>query len=848
VFRVSLRNVMARKGRLLATALAVFLGVAFLAGALVLTDTIGRTFDDLFAQVNEGTDAQVRSAEVLETDFGDLRGRIDASLLELVRAQPEVADAALGIEGFAQVVAADGDPIGSPGAGPPTIGFNWVDVAALNPMRIVDGRPPGRGEVLIDRGAAKSGDLAVGDRVSVILQVGVREFTVSGIATFGTADNAGGATLTFFDEVTAAEVLGEPGKVNGIAVVAADGVSQDQVRDALADALAEVAGVEVITGEELTEETQDAIAEALAFFDTFLLIFAGVALFVGAFIIYNTFSIVVAQRTQELGLLRALGASRPQVLLSVQVEALVVGVVASVAGLAAGIGVATALKALLAAFGLDIPASGIVLQNRTIVAALVTGVVVTLVSAVAPAVRAGRVSPLAAMRQPTGTSKAQSRGRAVVGTLITAAGVGLIALGLFGDSGNAGVNVGLGGALVFLGVAALAPILARPVTGVLGLPIRRFAGVPGRLAVQNVRRNPKRTASSAAALMIGVGLVGFITVFAASATASIGKIIDDTFVGDFVVDSGSFGFGGLPPELADRLNELPEVEAASGLRFAFAEIDGNSRPLRGIDPATFGELVDIGVVAGSLADLGVDGLAVRDDVAADNGWTVGSAVPVRFVATGEQTLVVRAVFTEGQLVGSHVLGRPAFDANVPDQFDVQVYVLGADDVDTTRARAAVEAVADGYPNATVQDLTEFKDAQAGQINQLLGLVYVLLALSVVIAVIGIANTLVLSVVERTRELGLLRAVGMTRDQLRSAIRWEAVVIAVFGALLGMVIAVFFGWALVAALADDGFSELRIPLAQLLVIVVVAGLFGVLAAALPARRAARLDVLRAIGHE
>lgn len=851
MLRVSIKNLLAHKARLLSTALAVFLGVAFLAGALVLTDTIGRTFDDLFAQVNEGTDAFVRDSEVVETDFGDIRGRIDASLLDVVLAQPEVAAADGTTQGYAQLVDADGDVIGARGNGPPTIGLSWTSVEELNPMRIVEGRAPeAADEVLIDRGAAKAGDFVVGEPVTVLLQEGPRSFTLVGVATFGSADNAGGSTLTFFTPETAAEVLGEPGKVDGISVVAADGVSQGELRDALAVALEADGrtGVEVITGDELVKETQDAIAEALGFFNTFMLVFAGVALFVGAFIIYNTFSIVVAQRTQELGLLRALGASRGQVLLSVQIEAAVVGVLASVAGLVAGVAVAAGLKALLAGFGLDIPSTGIVFQQRTVVVALLTGVVVTLVSAVGPALRAGSVSPLAAMLRSTTDGSGRSRIRIVIGGLVTAAGVALTLVGLFGDSGNAGANVGLGGALTFLGVATIAPILAGPVTSLVGVPVARFRGVPGRLANQNVHRNPKRTASSAAALMIGVGLVGFITIFAASAKASIDRIIDESFIGDFVIDSGSFGFGGLSPELATQLNELPEVEAASGVRLGFAEIVGETETVFGIDPVNMGRIVDIGFVAGGAEDLGPDGIAVLDDVAEDNGWTIGSEVPIRFAATGPQTLVVRGIYTESQLAGRYVLGTPAFDANFPDVFDFQVYVLAADGVPAEQARAAIDAIAAGYPNAEVQDLTEFKAAQAAQINQLLGLIYVLLALSVIIAVIGIANTLALSVVERTRELGLLRAVGMTRTQLRAAIRWEAVLIALFGALLGLGVSVFFGWAVVTALESEGFSELRIPVVSLLVIMVLAGLFGVVAALAPARRAARLNVLRAIQHE
>jgi len=397
-------------------------------------------------------------------------------------------------------------------------------------------------------------------------------------------------------------------------------------------------------------------------------------------------------------------------------------------------------------------------------------------------------------------------------------------------------------------VAGLAPIVAVPFADLVGRPISSLRGVPGELARENAMRNPRRTATTAAALMIGVGLVATISIFAASATASINKIIDDSFIGDVVVDSGTVGFGGLSPELAARLNEQPEVEAASGIRLGFAEIDGEPQILYGGDPSTIGRIIDVGVLSGSIESLGPDDIAVFDEFAAERDWSIGDQIDVLFAETGLRRMTISVIYERNELTGNFFVGNPAFEANFPSVFDFQVAVLGADEFTSAETLTAVELVAADYANATVQDLSEYKQSQADQINQLLSLVYALLFLAIIIALIGIANTLALSVLERTHELGLLRAIGMTRNQLRSSIRWESVLIALLGTALGAVVGLFFGWAIVRALEGDGFSELRLPVGQLFVAVVLATVAGVVAAMLPARRAARMDVLDAVAAE
>lgn len=846
MWSLTLANLAAKKFRLVSTALSVLLGVAFLAGSMVLLDTIGRTFDNLFADINKGVDAAVRSEETVDGQFGDIRGRIDASLLDEVLAVDGVAAAEGSVQGYAQFVDPSGDAMGDPARGAPTIGVNWNLVPELNPMRLVDGREAqGPEEVTIDRKTAKDGPFAVGDEVTILLERGPRVFTIVGVATFGEVDSPLGSSVALFDTDTAQQMLGEAGRYDSIQVVADDGVSQSELTSRLAAALPD--GIEAVTGAELTDEAQSAVADALSFFNTFMLAFALIALFVAAFIIYNTFSILVAQRTKELALLRVLGARRHQIVLAVIAEALVVGVVAAGLGVGGGVLVAIALKALIAGIGITIPAGGVVLTATTVYISLLVGIGVTVASALLPSWRASTIAPMAAIRAVAVEEEGGRARREGVGAAILTAGLVSLFFGLFASVPQRGIAVGLGAALVFVGVAALAPAVAAPFSRLVGALVARVGGVPGELARENAMRNPKRTATTAAALMVGVGLVGAITIFAASAKASIEKIIDDAFLGDLVVASGSYGFGGLSPELAERLNDLPEVAAASGVRLGFADIAGSTRTLYGIDPATMDSIVDVDVLEGDVTTLGPTDLAVYKSFADDQGWQLGDTVEVHFAETGSQRFTVALLFGNDDLTGNFFIPNSAFEANIPDVFDFQVYVLRAEGVGVDAARLAVEGVAADYANAEVQDLQEYKDAQAGQIDQLLGLVYALLALAILIALIGIANTLALSILERTRELGLLRAVGMSRRQLRRSVRWESVLIALLGTALGAVVGLFFGWVIVQALADQGFTELRLPMAQLGVIVLIAVAAGSLAAVRPSRRAAKLDVLRAIAE-
>ena len=632
--------------------------------------------------------------------------------------------------------------------------------------------------------------------------------------------------------------------MDAIKVVAADGVSDEQVVERIAQVVPDQ--VEVLTGAEITAEDQSDIKEGMGFFNTFLLTFALIALFVGSFIIYNSFSILVAQRGRDMALLRAIGASRRQVLGSVLLEAVVVGLIASVVGLAAGIGVASGLKVMLDTMGIDIPAGGVVLTSSTVIISLIAGLGVSVASALLPARRASRVAPVAAMRDVAVDSSGSSRRRAVIGTAVTALGGASIAQGLFAGGDSTLMAVGLGVALVFLGVAVLGPILARPLSRVLGSPLPRLKGMSGTLARENAMRNPKRTSATAAAL---------------DDRRRPRRVHHDpgrrrrrrpsptawtrSFTGDLVIDSGTYAGGGLDPQLASDIAALPEVAAVSGLRNVPAEIDGSSTMLVGVDSATIEEVFDLGVTDGALADLGDGEIAIQADKASDHGWTLGDTIPVRFAETGVQQLTVAALYEDADLAGPYVVGNAVLEANVADQFDSMVFVRLADGVDTEAATAAVTEAASQNPLAEVQDRDAFKASMGAQIDMLLNLIYALLALAVIIALLGIANTLALSIFERTRELGLLRAVGMTRAQVRATVRWESVIIALLGTTLGLAIGTSFGWVMVQALEDQGLNTFHIPVTQLAVVVAISAIAGVVAAVLPARRAAKLDVLEAI---
>ena len=850
MFSTALRNLWAHKMRLLLTALSITLGVAFVAGTLVLTATIRKTFDNLFADVYRGTDAVVRAKAAFEGPQGSgaQRGRVDAALVPKLQSVDGVRAAEGAIFGYARLISKDGKALGNPATGAPAIGSNWSENSTLNQFRLVSGSPPAAdNEVVIDRKSARDGHFAVGDTATVLVQGGPQRVRIAGIARFGTADSPGGATVVAFRTPVAQRLVAEPGKYDAIDLVAASGVSQTELVKRLSAVLP--SGTEALTGKAITAETQSQIRKSLSFFNTFLLIFAVIAVLVGGFMMFNTFAITVAQRTRENGLLRALGASRRQLLGSVLVEAVAVGLIASVIGIFAGLAVAVGLKNLLIAVGVDIPSYGLVVTTSTVVVCLVVGVGITVLSALSPARKAAKVPPIAAMQlEVAGSTGYGSKQRIFVGLAVLGLGIAALLIGLFGGVAQPTLVVGAGALLVFFGVSILGRTVSLPLSRVIGAPLPRLRGITGELARENAMRNPKRTAASASALMIGVGLVGFITIFVASTKASINNAIDKGFTGDIVLDSGGGLMGGVDPGLAQRVAALPEVAAATGLRQGLAQVDGTAVTVQAGDPTTIFQIMKINPQQGSTADLDATGIGVYKNVAKDKHWTIGSQVPVNFAKTGHQTMHVAVIYGENAQAGNYFLGTKAYDANFASNFDSKVLVKKRDGVSQASALAAVKQAAQAYPGVKVLDRAQYKADQTKFLNQLLNLVYALLGLAIIIALMGIANTLALSITERIREVGLLRAVGMTRPQLRAAIRWESVIIALQGTLLGLVIGIFFGWALTAALHDQGITVFRVPVTALLIVVLLAAVAGALAAVLPSRRAAKLDVLRAVVTE
>jgi putative ABC transport system permease protein len=848
MFRIALKNVLARKLRLVTSGIAVILGVSFMAGGLVLTDTINHTFDVLFADVFAGTDTVVRSSVEIKSDFRDsARGRVPAELVAKVQAVAGVARAeGVVFQPGARVLGTDGKPVG-PSQGPPRFGTNWSDDRDLSAWRLSAGRAPkASGEVVIDKKTAQDGKIAAGDRTTVVTPGGTEKVTVVGIARFGDVDTAGGAGFVFFPTEQAQRLMGQPGTFDSINAVAVKGVSEDELTQRVAATLPK--GEEALTGTEITKENQDSIKQNLAFFGVFLKVFAYISLFVGAFIIYNTFSILVAQRRREMALLRAMGATSRQVLGTLMAEALAVAVVASVLGLFAGIGMAGLLKTVLSGFGLDLPASGVVVTGGTVIASLLVGIIITLLAAFLPARRGGKVPPIAALRETAVDTTELSKLRVGVSVGITALGALLLGFGLAGD-GSIGA-VGLGALVMFIGVTTLGPVVARPVTRILGAPFDRWGGFPGSLGRQNAMRNPKRTARTASALLIGVALVGFIAIMTTSVKASFEKVITEQFTGDFVIGGGAGGDFGFTTELGDRLAKLPEVGDVAPLRFAPARLDGKDTGLTGIAAEAGARLFKLELVDGTF-DLGPDGIAVTAAEAKKRAWSLGDELPVTYTQGGERSLRVAAIFTSPTDVSPLTpmfVDVAALEAAGGPQSDQTLFVSVAKGTSFDTARTAVERVAKDYPTIEVQGRKEFARDTASVIDPLVALIYVFLALSVFIALFGIANTLVLSVLERIRELGVLRAVGMTKRQVRAAVRYEAVIVSLFGTLGGLGLGAFFAWAVVQAISDNGLDVFKIPVGTIAVITVIAALAGVVAAIVPARRAARLDILQAIATE
>ena len=742
------------------------------------------------------------------------------------------------IQGYAELVDKQGEAISAKGL--PTVGSSVTPDVTLAAGRA----PSGPDEVAIDLETARRNGYELGDKIKVLFSGTTQEFTINGF--LKAAGDVVASTKAIFDSVTAQRVLGVQGQVDAIPVEAQPGVSAETLRARINDALPDQ--YEAVTSAQVAKESAESWTKAVAFLPTALLLFAAVALLVGAFIICNTFSILVAQRARELALLRSIGASRAQLTASVLCEAVAVGLVGSLVGVAAGFGAARGLLALFERMGFELPSSSAVFLPRTAVVAVSAGVVVTVLAALLPARRATRVSPVGAMSGAAGARNATPTGRLVVGVGAGVAGLATLLTGVLGGGTKPTAFVGLGAVGVLIALAMLAPLVATPAARLIGTPLVRLFGEPAFLGRENAMRSPRRTASTAAALMIGIGLVGVVSILAASVKASATRLVDDSLRADFVLTPAGLGgaVSGVPPVVIDRLRQTPAIATVSELRGGQWGLDGRNQTLLAVDPTTVTTMHEVDAdSAAAVRRLDDKGVLVRDTVAERYGWHIGDPVPMTFAKTGTKKMVLQGTFSSTAVRTDFVITLGAYKANYAQIFALEVDVALAAGVSAADGRAAIEQALADYPVVKVMDHEEVLAAQGEQVDRLLVPVTALLALSVLIALLGIANTLALSIHERTRELGLLRAIGMARRQLRSMIRSEAAIIACIGAVLGLAVALFFGWALVASMRHLGVSELVFPVAQLAGLATLATVAGMVAGILPARKAAGLRVLDAI---
>jgi putative ABC transport system permease protein len=842
--KVTLSGLRARKLRLALTALAIVLGVTFVTGTLILGDTLNSTFNSLIGTAYQHVSFQIRGkAQLVSNDAAAVNGTayrkpIPESIATEVSRLPGVAYVNGSVAGYAQFMDRNDNAIG--GGGGSTLGFSFDPNRQLSPYRLVEGKPPTTADqVVMDKETATAHHFTVGDRVLINLPNRPQTFTISGIVTFGSDDNLAGLTLAGFDLQTAQTLFNARGRYDTISVLAAPGADNVKLQLAIAKILPP--GVQVVSGQAVASELSSAVDNELSFISTALLIFGGIALFVGGFTIFNTFSITVGQRTRELALLRVVGASRRQVFRSVLGEAALMGLTASLIGLGLGVVAAIGLKALLKAFGIVLPSSPLVFEARTVVVAIVVGVGVTVVSAIVPARRAVRIAPVAALVDHSEEEpESLRRWRVIAGSVLAVGGVAAVLLGL---TSPAVALVGVGALLVFVAVGMLVPIIARPLSGALGRPLAALLGIPGRLGRENSMRNPRRTAQTAAALMIGLALVSTIAVLGASLSTSAKDQVDSAVSADYIVT----GNGGFSKSVLPTVSRLPGVTTTTAVYRGQFEFRGSLSSLAAVTPAGLDRNVTLHVTAGSAAAaLGAGELLIDSTTATDDNLKVGSVVPVKFAQTGAATTRIGGIFKPNPLVGSFVAGDRYFITHFNNPLPVGVLLSVAPG--TPSLDRALNTALLPYANVGFKTRAQFEQSQQNQINQELGLVYVLLALAVLVALIGIVNTLMLSVFERTHEIGLLRAVGMQRRQVRSMIRSESVIIALFGAVIGLVIGSGLGVALASSLRLNGVTNIAIPVSSLIGFLILAGLLGLAAASWPARRAAKFDVLAAIATE
>jgi putative ABC transport system permease protein len=854
--RVALKGMAQRRLRTALTALAIVLGVAMIAGSLTLTDTMRSAADSLSKDAYSGTAAAVsaRTAFKVDNENGLQAPTIPGSALSAVRAVPGVGSAVGDIADEARIIKSNGKVAGSG----PYFGEGYdakaPGASKVMPFRLTSGHyATGPDQVVIDSGTAKKQHLGVGDRVRIDTAGPDRKFRITGIATFGSVKSIGTATVALFDLRTAQTLFAKQGRLDSVLVTAKPGVSNERVRAALHQALPQY---KVQSAEKQDRYTLDGLKQFVSIIRVFLIAFGAVALLVGAFTIFNTLSITVAQRSRELAMLRTIGASRRQVRRSVLLEALAVGLVASLVGIGVGVGLAKGLNSVFSAIGLDLPQSGLVFKSHTIVVSLIVGLIVPAVAGLAPALRATRVSPVTALREGADIPPGRlGRYAGRIGVVVTTLGVGILALALFAPGMDATARLILmapGAVLLFVGMALLSPHAVPALASTLGRPAQRIAGTSGSLARHNAMRNPGRTAATAAALMIGIALVAFVAVLGHGLRSSTTGALHKQVRASYVL-IGQDGWSPFDPAATAAAAAVPGVDVATGVTADQAKVSGSKVDVNGIDGTQIGSVLRFDWKQGDdsvLAHLGVRGAAVTDKFASKHHLKVGDSFTATPASGHRLSLQVRGIVKPSRFnplgLGSVTISKNTFDGAFATHKEHFAFLRTTDGTSASTTRALERALS-AFPDTKVQTQSKFEKDQSAWVNQLLAIFYVLLGWAVIVSLFGMVNTLVLSVMERTRELGMLRAVGMSRRQVRRMVRHESIITALIGAALGIVVGLF-----LAAMVTTGLSKYgmvySIPIGSLVAFVVVAIVAGVAAAALPARRASRLNVLNALQYE
>jgi putative ABC transport system permease protein len=853
MIRFTFGGLLTRKLRTVLTALAIVLGVAMISGTYVLTDSIDKAFDSIFTDVREGSNVVItgKSAFDLSDGSGVTEPSFDESLLARVRALPGVAEAEGSVDSDAtQLIDKDGDAIVFGGA--PNLGFSIANGdSRFNPLTLTEGSWPGPDQVVIDTGVADKKDFKIGDEIGVQVEGPVQRLRISGLVHFGSSDlSIGGATLAGFDLPTAQRLFRKEGQLDEIALAAKPGVSDTELLAQVREILPP--GTQALSGAEQAREDAEDTNEFISFLQNFLLAFGGIALFVGSFVIANSLSITIAQRTREFATLRTLGASRKQVLGSIILESLAVGTGASIIGLFLGLLLAKGLFSLFDAVGFTLPNSGLVFETRTVIVALIVGILVTLLASLRPALRATRVPPIAAVREgatlPAGRF---SRLRGVGAALTAVLGFAALLYGLFGSGlGTTEVLLfmGLGALLIFLGVALFASRLVRPLAWALGWPATRIGGAAGSIARDNARRNPQRTGSTAAALMIGLALVTLIATLSAGIVNTFKGAVNDLFTGDYAITAQN-NFSPIPIDAANAAAKAPGVTDIGNVRTGEVRIFDSTEFATAVDPG-MQQVISMDWTEGSqdvLSTLGADGAFTDDGFADDHDLQVGSPVAVTFPNGNTKTFRIKGIFdppSGGSPFGPVTISAGTWDSEVPQPRNLYSFVK-MEGGESDANQAALDKALDDFPNAKAQNRQAFIDNQISALSAILNILYVLLALSIIVSLFGIVNTLVLTVFERTREIGMLRAIGMTRRQVRRMIRHESVITALIGASIGIVLGIVLA-ALLIARVD--FIDFTMPWTQVIIFTVAAIIVGILAAIFPARRAAKLNPLEALHYE